>query len=326
MQTREMIACESAATSLTGIAIEGAAPLETGNVVTDDQPGIVIEDCTIIEGDRWGSSGYYQGAALEKAAAKNVFHEDLQVFEDHADPNNDSAGKLMGFLAGDARFVVENDVPKLKGPVRFFSDRAGWVKERIRHLGLSIRAGVIYEEGSVEGRTGKIITDFTKAISVDVVARAGAGGKFGSIKESESTSAITHEKKGADVPITQEEATAIGVAVAEALKPQFTALSTAVAESAKPKYKEYTPGALAKELVSEKLSEEGQAEVWSVFEAKGDVEAAIAKESSREKKIREAATGRPEATITEGDKLDSNGKPIVAEAEVSSWATKKDGE
>lgn len=325
MQTNEMIACESA-TVLTGIAIEGAAPLETGNVVTDDQPGIVIEDCTIIEGDRWGSSGYYQGAALEKAAAKNLFHADLQVFEDHADPNNDSAGKLMGFLAGDARFVVENDVPKLKGPVRFFSDRADWVKERLRHLGLSIRAGVIFENGEVNGRVGKIITDFTNAISVDVVARAGAGGKFGSIKESESNSAITHEKEGADVPITKEDAAAIGAAVAEALKPEFTALSTAVAESAKPKYKEYTPGALAKELIAEKLSDEGQEAVWAVFESKGDVESAIAKESAREKKIREAATGRPEATITEGDKVGADGKPIVAEAAVTSWGTPKAGE
>lgn len=325
MQTREMIACESA-TLLSGIAIEGAAPLETGNVVDDDQPGIVIEDCTIIEGDRWGSSGYYKGSALEKAAAKNVFHADLQVFEDHADPNDDRAGKLMGYLAGDARFVTEDGVPKLKGPVRFFSDRAPWVKERLRHLGLSIRAGVLYEDGVADGREGKIITDFTQAISVDVVARAGAGGKFGSIKESEVISATTNNEEGADVPITKEDATAIGAAVAEALKPQFTALSTAVAEAAKPTFKEYTPGALAKELASEKLSEEGQAEVWAVFEAKGDVEAAIAKESAREKKIREAATGRPEATVTEGDKLDENGKP-VAEASVTSWgSSKKDGE
>lgn len=330
MQTRETIACESA-TLLSGIATEGAAPLDTGNVVTDDKPGIVIEDCTIIEGDRWGSSGYYKGEALERSVPKNIFHENLQVFLDHADPDHDSAGNLMGHLAGDARFVREDGVPKLKGPIRFYQTgiyNADYVRERLNHLGLSIRAGVLFENGTVDGRAGKIITDFTKAISVDVVARAGAGGKFGSIKESESTSAITHEEEGADVPITKEDAAAIGAAVAEALKPEFTALSTAVAEAAKPTFKEYTPGALAKELATEKLSEEGQAEVWSVFEAKGDVEAAIAKESAREKKIREAATGRPEGgVINEGDKLDEHGKPIVKEASVTSWGSnKKDGE
>lgn len=320
MQSREMIACESA-TLLSGIATEGAAPLETGNIVDDDKPGIVIEDCTIIEGDRWGSSGYYEGAALEKAAAKNVFHTDLQVFEDHADPNDDRAGKLMGHLEGDARFVLEDGVPKLKGPVRFFSDRADWVKERIRHLGLSIRAGVLFEDGVREGRTGKIITDFTQAISVDVVARAGAGGKFGSIKESEVISADTNNEGGADVALSKEDAAALGAAVAEALAPKLDAIATAVAESAKPTFKEFTPGELAAELGKSTLTQAGQAKVWSVFEAKGDVEAAITAETEHEKQVREAAAGAPNGLTITGKDGEPNG-PTATESDVpNGWGT-----
>lgn len=305
MQTREMIACESA-TLLSGIATEGAAPLETGNVVTDDKPGIVIEDCTIIEGDRWGSSGYYPAEALEASVGKNIFHADLQVFEDHTDPNDDKAGKLIGYLAGDAKFVREDGIPKLKAPVRFFSDKAEFIKERLKHLGLSIRAAITYEDGTRDGRTGKIVTGFTQALSVDVVARAGAGGKFGSIKESEVISADTTNKEGADVALSKEDAAALGAAVAEALAPKLDAIATAVAESAKPTFKEFTPGELAKELLKAKLTEAGQAKVWAAFEAKSDVEKAIADEVEHEKQVREAAAGAPTGlTINDGQ----GGKP-----------------
>lgn len=296
MQTRETIACESA-TLLSGIATEGAAPLETGNVVTDDKPGIVIEDCTIIEGDRWGSSGYYPGEALEASVAKNIFHEDLQVFLDHSDPDKDSAGNLMGHLAGDARFVREDGVPKLKGPIRFYKTgiyNADYVVERLKHLGLSIRAGITYENGTRDGRTGKIVTGFTQALSVDVVARAGAGGKFGSIKESEVISVDTNNQEGADVALSKEDAAALGAAVAEALAPKLDAIATAVAESAKPTFKEFTPGELAEELGKTKLTPASQKQVWSVFESKGDVEKAIADATEHEKQVREAAAGAPD--------------------------------
>lgn len=321
MQTREMIACESAA-DLTGLAIEGAAPLETGNVVTDDQPGIVIEDCTIIEGDRWGSSGYYPASVLERDGER-VFHENLQVFLDHADPDKDSAERLLGHLAGPARYVVEDGIPKLKAPVRFFSDKANWVKERLKHLGLSIRAGITFENGTRAGRTGKIVTSFTQALSVDVVARAGAGGKFGSIKESEIISAVHQEEEGADVALSKEDATALAEAIGTALKPQFDAIATAVSESAKPKFKEYTPGALAKELSQSKLTEASQEQVWKVFEAKGDVETAIADAVAHEKQVAEAQQGRPDAHVTTG-----GGSGSATESDVpQGWGvTVKEGE
>lgn len=301
-----------------GIATEGAAPISLSNEVTNDLPGTTI-DCTIIEGDRWGSSGYYPATVLERDGAK-TFPAGTHSYLDHAVPGADSVKELVGVLMEDARFVKEdeNGKPVLKAPVRFYSKgmyNDEWIKERMGAVGLSIRAGVDFENGQKQGRTGRIVTAFTEGISVDVVTRAGAGGKFGTIKESADPGTIEHETEGgADVPLTKEEleqiATTAASAVAEALKKPLADLTTAVTESAKPKHKEFTASELFEEVEKAKLTPSGRKSVLNVFESKGDVEAAIATEVQRAKEFREQngiteghaefnADGTPKTTVTE---------------------------
>lgn len=295
-----MIAVEDGATVSQWIATEGAAPLASGSEVEEQDGGLTI-DCTIIEGDRWGSSGYYPATVLERDGAA-TFHKGLQSFVDHAEVGKDSATKLVGVLKEDARYVVEDGVPQLKAPIRFFAEgqyNSKWVKERMPALGLSIRAGVTFEQGTRAGRSGRIVTAFKEGISVDVVTRAGAGGKFGTIKESEHSASADNNDEGiGDVPLTKEEleqigqtaGTAAATAVAEALKKPFADLTTAI-ESAQPKAEKASAAFVNEELAKAKLSPMGQKAVWDAYEAEGStkesVEGVIAAEVARLKEFRE---------------------------------------
>lgn len=312
-----------------GIATEGAAPLLMDNEVANDLPGLTI-DCTIIEGDRWGSSGFYPGDVLKRDGSK-VFTEGTHSYLDHAEPGKESAGNLMGVLMEDARYVEENEngKPALKAPIRFFETgtyNAAWVKDRMPALGLSIRAGVDFEQGTRQGRSGRIVTAFTEAISVDVVHRAGAGGKFGTIKESANPGATT-EQGGADVPLTEEEkkdiAAAAAAGVAEALAKPLADIVTAVQESAKPRHKEFTTSELFEEVEKAKLTPSGRKAVLAVHEAKGNVEEAIATEKQREKEVREAA-GLPEGRADFNE--DGTVKTEVTESKApQGWAVATEG-
>lgn len=333
-----MIAVEDGATASQWIATEGAAPLASGSEIEEQDGGLTI-DCTIIEGDRWGSSGYYPASVLERDGA-TTFHEGLQSFVDHAEVGKDSATKLVGVLKEAARYVVEDGVPKLKAPIHFFSEgqyNSKWVKERMPALGLSIRAGVTFEQGTRAGRSGRIVTAFKEGISVDVVTRAGAGGKFGTIKESEhfAPSGSNDEGNG-DVPLTKEEleqigqtaGTAAATAVAEALKKPFADLTNAF-ESAQPKPEKASASFVNEELGKAKLSPLGQKAVWDAYEAEGStkesVEKVIAAEVARLKEFREGFK------IEDGHvQFDEDGKPTTGTSVESAslptgWAVATEG-
>lgn len=333
-----MIAFEDGATTSHWIATEGAAPLSAGSEVEEQDGGLTI-DCTIIELDRWGSSGFYP-AEVGKRDGATTFHEGLQSFVDHAEVGKDSATKLVGVLKEAARYVEEDGIPKLKAPIHFFSEgqyNAKWVKERMPALGLSIRAGVTFENGTRAGRSGRIVTAFKEGISVDVVTRAGAGGKFGTIKESEQFASANNNDEGiGDVPLTKEEleqigqtaGTAAATAVAEALKKPFADLTTAF-ESAQPKPEKPTASFVFEELNKAKLSPLGQKAVMAAFEAEGStkesVTNAIAVEVERLKEFREAhkiedgaadfdETGKPKDTTATEASLPS-GWAVASEKE-----------
>jgi len=318
--------------TIKGIATEGAAPLSMDAEQQDARPGLLI-DCTIIEGDRWGSSGYYPGSALEKT--HGVFVKGTQTFLDHAEVGEDSGAKLLGRLDADARFVTEDGVPKIKAPIYFYETgvyNAAWVKERIEDLGLSIRAGVAYENGTApDGRKGKIVEGFTSAISVDVVTRAGAGGKFGSIKESEHVAQTIEEEEGANVPLSKEEiaeiATTVAAGVVEGLKPGFSALETAVKESAKAPKEKLGAAQVHEKIAEAKLGKGASARVWAAYESETeDVADVLATESAiRQEYLRENEKVVDGKIVVEADKPNGD-ETAVEKALPAGWGVTKTAE
>lgn len=136
----------------------------------------------IIASNTKGSSAYYPDEALKESG--NVFSKGVQMFANHLSsdeqwsrPEGD-VNNLIGVLESDAEYV-EGD--GLYADLKIFSHKVDWLKEVAPYVGLSIRAGGIVEEGE-DGFP--VLKQFTEALSVDVVTRAGAGGKFVSLAES----------------------------------------------------------------------------------------------------------------------------------------------
>jgi len=315
-----------------GIATEQSATLALDHEVDQAGPGVTYDN-VIIEGDRWGSSGYYPATVLERDGAK-TFPAGTQVHIDHTEAGkNDSAGTIIGELAEDARYVEEADGAKvLRAPMRFYTTgiyNAAWVKERAKALGVSIRAGVTFMQGERAGRKGKIVTSFTEGVSVDVVSRAGAGGKFGMIKES-ARPALAEETDTRGNTMEKEERDALSLAtanaVAEALAPLFTNVTTALGKVQAAQESANTPKVLtgseiAKAIAGAKLGEKAAERVWAASESDGvDIEAKIAEEVAiRTEAIAEAQKNNGNLQFDEaGNKLDPNAQESAVA--VKGWA------
>lgn len=145
----------------------------------------------LIEGDRWGSSGYYSGDVLQEAAKSGIFHKGLPMYLDH--PTESEANErpersvleLAGALDSDAIYEANNpEGPGLYGDVRVYSHVAPVINEMKDDIGLSIRAFGEIGYGDAAGRSGPIVEKLTGAASVDYVTQAGAGGKIMQLLES----------------------------------------------------------------------------------------------------------------------------------------------
>ena len=139
----------------------------------------------IIEGDRWGSSGYYSREVLERdgpaawPAGTRVFFDHPTLTEDAERPVRsvkDLAGKIVSTP------VYEGD--GLYADVEFYAHTAHVVEAMAADVGLSIRASAEVEAGEADGRQGWIITSLSDGVSVDVVTAAGAGGMLVHLLES----------------------------------------------------------------------------------------------------------------------------------------------
>lgn len=137
----------------------------------------------------WGSKGYYPSEVLEKDGPV-VFKAGTPIFIDHPTPEErevyafGKVGNLVGELATDAVWNAEESA--LECDVEIYDHRVDLVKAVAKKVGLSIRATTKWQRGEAEGRMGRIITGLVGAKSVDLVVRAGAGGKFLDVLESES--------------------------------------------------------------------------------------------------------------------------------------------
>lgn len=152
----------------------------------------------------WGSSGHYSAEVLEAAGAAQVFPAGTHMYIDHprksdqVDLPERSVKDLAAVLTetavwdpaagedGRGALVAETAV---FGPYReMLAD-----KEFAAAIGVSLRAvAEVIENGTAEGRTGRIITELVEAKSVDFVTKAGRGGRIVEILES---AALVEEKR-----------------------------------------------------------------------------------------------------------------------------------
>lgn len=196
----------------------------------------------LIAADTWGSTAYYPADVLERDGAR-VFQAGTQIFQDHQtetekwDRPEGSVANLVGRLDTEAVYEGDNpEGPGLYAEVSFYESYVTRIKEIGKDIGLSIRASGLTEDGEAAGRYGPILQGFLSVKSVDVVTKAGAGGKLTSIIESDRSPAgrlIEESEKGTQsmTDVTKEdfdqlktelvEAIAgIPAALAEALKPE----------------------------------------------------------------------------------------------------------
>lgn len=176
----------------------------------------------LIAADQWGSSAYYTSEALERDGSR-VFHAGLQMFQDHQTEDEKwqrpegSVERLVGKLASDGEFDPNGpDGAGLYADVEFYPSYVSRIAEIGKDVGLSVNAQGLTEEGERDGRYGPILVALLSADSVDVVTRAGAGGKLTSILESDRGLAGT--------PIEPKE----NQSMTDVTKEDFEALSTEI--------------------------------------------------------------------------------------------------
>lgn len=188
----------------------------------------------IIEANRWGSSAYYPADVLERDGAR-VFTSGLPMYANHAtdsesyDRPERSINDLVGKLTSDA--IYESD--GLYADVEFYDSFVDRISELSEDVGLSVKATGLTEEAEMDGRYGPVLVGLLAADSVDVVTKAGAGGKLTSILESDRTPAgrpIEQEGTQQVADVTKEDFDALKTALTEAI----AGLSASIAESLKP--------------------------------------------------------------------------------------------
>jgi hypothetical protein len=131
----------------------------------------------------WGSSGYYSREVLKrdgpqvfKAGTKNFWNHPTEA-EEKSRPEGDLRD-LASTLTEDAKW--EDSGPAGAGLYAKASVQPHFrehVDSLAKHIGMSIRASGKAKEGKVDGKSGPIIEQLTKGISVDYVTSPGAGGK-----------------------------------------------------------------------------------------------------------------------------------------------------
>lgn len=192
----------------------------------------------IIAADTWGSSAYYPRDILERDGTR-VFTAGLPMYADHPRDSDNwerperSVHDMIGKLTSDAVFE-EGEEPGLYADVEFYDSFVSRINELKEDVGLSVRATGLTEDAEMDGRFGPVLVGLLAADSVDVVTRAGAGGKLTSILESDreiagrpisdkegtqSVAELTKEDFEAAITALNEAITAIPAALAEALKP-----------------------------------------------------------------------------------------------------------
>ena len=138
-----------------------------------------------------GSSGYYPAATIRDAVERGVWAKGTHVYLDHPDALENetrperSLRDLIGVLDSDAILtdLGEGQVAA-DAELKVYAPYRELVAEMADDIGLSIRATADIGMGNVAGRYGRIVTALLEGASVDLVTKAGAGGKLVELLES----------------------------------------------------------------------------------------------------------------------------------------------
>jgi regulator of replication initiation timing len=140
----------------------------------------------LIEADVQGSSGYYPAEVLFRdgpVAFPAGTHVDLDhpTSEEDVERPERSVRDLAGYLVDGARFEESADGRGLFARIQFIDELKDRIKSLAPVIGLSIRAA-----GEIEVRPDgqRVIRAISEGLSVDVVTRAGAGGRLVTMTES----------------------------------------------------------------------------------------------------------------------------------------------
>lgn len=156
----------------------------------------------IIEADVQGSSGYYPADVLMRDGP-TAFPAGTHVYLDHPTRSEEderperSVLDLAGYLVDDARFEDAEDGRGLFTRIQFLPSIKDRIAELAEHVGLSIRASGAIEETD----QGRVVRSISNGLSVDVVTRAGAGGRLVVMTESASDNPTKTEETGS-IPAT----------------------------------------------------------------------------------------------------------------------------
>ena len=136
----------------------------------------------------WGSSGYYSPQVLENAATDKVWPAGTHIYFDHPseseihDRPERSVRDLAAVTTEDATWDGAGLVAEAKviGPYRDLVTDDVFTEA----VGMSIRASAETTTGEAGGRKGVIVSRLVEGQSVDLVTRAGRGGKVLAVLES----------------------------------------------------------------------------------------------------------------------------------------------
>ena len=174
----------------------------------------------IIAADVQGSSGFYPADVLVRDGA-TAFPAGTHIYFDHPTQTEDeerperSVREMAGVLLDDAKFEESPDGRGLFTRVQFFEDVKDMIGFRAKHVGLSIRAAGQVEE-TPQGQ--RIVRSISHGLSVDLVTRAGAGGRLVTMTESatpESPPAATVAAPAAAVAAAIPSTTGTGTLLSE---------------------------------------------------------------------------------------------------------------
>lgn len=166
----------------------------------------------LIAADVQGSSGYYPAEVLKRDGAR-AFPAGTHIYYDHPSESEEmdlperSVLKIAGYLLDDATFEETPEGRGLFSRIQFTEKAKPIAKELHSVIGLSIRAA-----GQIEETAGqRIVRSIQQGLSVDLVTRAGAGGRLVTMTESatpesppaeQTASTAVHTASAAAIPST----------------------------------------------------------------------------------------------------------------------------
>lgn len=161
---------------------------ESATLTLDPSSGKGIWRSCLIEADVQGSSGFYPADVLRRDGAI-AFPAGTHVYFDHPTDSEEaerperSILDIAGYLLDGAKFEEGPDGRGLFAQIQFTEKAKPIVRQLAKIVGLSIRAaGQVEETPSGE----RVVRSISEGLSVDVVTRAGAGGRLVSMTESAS--------------------------------------------------------------------------------------------------------------------------------------------